>query len=220
MILMTAPAPADAGDDDLIRRAAAGNAAALDELFTRYRSRLRRMVQLRLDPRVRSRVDASDVVQEACLEVGRKLDDYLREPGLPFFLWLRLLTGQKLALAHRQHLGVQARDAGREVSLYRGALPEASSAALAARLIGKLTSPSQAAQKAELKLRVQEALNSMDAVDREVLTLRHFEQLTNAETALALGISEPAACNRYVRALGRLRDVLARRPGGLGGFEP
>jgi RNA polymerase sigma-70 factor (ECF subfamily) len=163
---------------------------------------------------VQGRVDPSDVIQEAYLEVASKLDDYLRDPTLPFFLWLRLLTGQKLVLAHRQHLGVQARDAAREVSLYRGALPEASSAALAAQLLGKLTSPSVAAVRAELKLRVQEALNSMDPIDREVLSLRHFEQLSNAEAARVLGLSDTAACNRYVRALERLRGILTALPGG------
>jgi RNA polymerase sigma-70 factor (ECF subfamily) len=181
-----------------------------------YRGRLKRMVKLRLDPRVQRRIDPSDVVQEAYLEVSRKLADYLRDPKLPFFLWLRLLTAQKLALAHRQHLGVQARDAGREVSLYRDAFPAASSAALAAQLLGKFTTPSQAAVRAELKLRIQEALNSMDEMDREVLTLRHFEQLSNAETALVLGIKPTAAANRYVRALERLRGILASLPGGLG----
>jgi RNA polymerase sigma-70 factor (ECF subfamily) len=206
----------DAQELELARRASQGDARCLQDLFTRYRQRLRRMVKLRLDPRVQGRVDPSDVVQEAYLEVCRKLPDFVREPKLPFFLWLRLVTGQKLALVHRQHLGVQARDAGREVSLYRGALPEASSAALAAQLLGKLTSPSQAAVKAELKIRLQEALNRMDALDREVLTLRHFEHLTNAETALALGIKETAACNRYLRALERLRQLLGSMPGGLG----
>jgi RNA polymerase sigma-70 factor (ECF subfamily) len=176
------------------------------------------MVRLRLDPRVQGRIDPSDVVQEAYLEVCQKLADYVKDPKLPFFLWLRLLTGQKLALAHRQHLGVQARAAGREVSLYRGAYPAASSAALAAKLLGRLTTPSQAAVRAELKLRLQEALNSMDELDREVLTLRHFEQLSNAETAQVLGIKETAACNRYVRALERLRGILAGAPGGLGGL--
>jgi RNA polymerase sigma-70 factor (ECF subfamily) len=205
---MADPAPSDSPDPDLLRRAGQGEPDSLRELFTRYRPRLRRMVKLRLDPRVQGRVDPSDVIQEAYLEICQKLAGYLRDPPMPFFLWLRLVTGQKLALAHRQHLGVQARDAGREVSLYRGALPEASSAALAAQLLGKLTAPSQAALKAELKLRVQEALNSMDAIDREVLTLRHFEYLSNSESALVLGISEPAACNRYVRALERLRGIL------------
>jgi RNA polymerase sigma-70 factor (ECF subfamily) len=210
----------DAKEGDLLDRAGRGEHQALADLFTRYRNQLKRMVKLRLDPRVRGRVDPSDIVQEAYLEACKKLADYLRAPSLPFFLWLRALTGQKLALTHRQHLGVQARAAGREVSLYRGALPEASSAALAAQLLGKLTSPSQAAMKAELKIRVQEALNSMDAIDREVLTLRHFEHLSNAETALVLGIKESAACNRYVRALERLRGILSGMPGGLGGLGP
>lgn len=202
-------ATSDAGiERDLLEQAARGDTRSLQELFGRHQGRLKRMVALRLDPRVQRRIDASDIVQEAYLEVSQKLADYLRDPKLPFHLWLRLVTGQKLALAHRQHLGVKARDAGREISLHRGAYPAASSAALAARLMGKLTTPSQAALKAELRLRIQEALNSMDAIDREVLTLRHFEQLTNAETAMVLGIKEPAACNRYVRALERLRGIL------------
>ena len=200
---------------DLLSQAVAGDQQALAELFSRYRDRLKRMIHLRLSRRLQGRVDASDVLQEAHLEVARRLEEYVQQPSLPFFLWLRALTGQKLALAHRQHLGVQARAAGREVSLHRGALPEASSAALAAQLLGRLTSPSQAAMKAELRIRVQDALNSMDAMDREVLTLRHFEHLSNAEAALVLGIKESTACNRYVRALERLRGIL----GGAGGLD-
>jgi len=146
--LMALPIPEDSHELEQVRKAGQGDARCLDELFTRYRGRLKRMVKLRLDPRVRGRVDPSDVVQEAYLESCRKLAAYLQEPKMPFYLWLRLMTGQKLALVHRQHLEVQGRDAGREVSLYRGALPEASSAALAAQLLGKLTSPSQAAAKA------------------------------------------------------------------------
>lgn len=199
----------DADVLDRLRRAAAGDRAGMDDLFRRYQPRLERLVRLRLDPRVQGRLDPADVVQDAYLEAVRRLPEYLAAPALPFFLWLRLVTGQKLALAHRHHLGVQARDAGREVSLYRQPLPPASSAHLAAQLIGKLTSPSQAAIKAELRLRLQEALNRLDATDREVLVLRHLEQLTNAETALALGLKETAACNRYVRALERLRGLLA-----------
>jgi RNA polymerase sigma-70 factor, ECF subfamily len=211
----TSPEPAEL---ELLRRAGRGDPEGLASLLERHRARLRRMIKLRLDRRLQGRIDPSDVIQEAYLEVGRRLAEYLRDPSMPFFLWLRLMTGQKLALMHRQHLGVQARDAGREVSLYRGALPEATSAALAARLIGKQTSPSHAAAKAELKIRLQEALNSMEELDREVLTLRHFEQLTNVETARALGISETAACNRYVRALERLKRILAG-PAGGGGEE-
>jgi RNA polymerase sigma-70 factor (ECF subfamily) len=209
--------PKSADEQTLLQQAGQGDEQALQELLTRYRGRLRRMVKLRLDPRVQGRVDPSDVIQEAYLDVAQQLTEYLKEPKLPFFLWLRLQTGQKLALTHRQHLGVQARNAGREISLFRGAFPEASSAALAAQLMGNLTTPSQAAIKAELRIRLQEALNSMDQIDREVLTLRHFEQLSNSETAQALGIKDSAAANRYIRALERLRALLHTIPGFSGG---
>jgi RNA polymerase sigma-70 factor, ECF subfamily len=199
----------------LLEGAARGRQADWGELLERHRDRLRRMVALRLDPRLQGRVDPSDVIQEAYLEATRRLPDYLRRPDLPFFLWLRFLAGQRLLVAHRQHLGVQARAAGREVSLYRGAMPGASSAALAARLLGRECPPSEVAVRAEIKLRLQEALNAMDEVDREALALRHIEQLSNAEAARVLGLSEAAASKRYVRALRRLREVLAGRPGGL-----
>ena len=104
------------------------------------------------------------------------------------------------------------------MSLYRGAMPEASSAALAARLLGKDSRPSEIAVRAEIKLRLQEALNRMESLDREVLALRHFEHLTNAETARVLELTERAASKRYVRALKKLKDVLAAYPGGLGGW--
>jgi RNA polymerase sigma-70 factor (ECF subfamily) len=214
------PISQDPGELEIIRRAGEGNTAGLDGLLERYRPRLRRMIKLRLDRRLQGRVDPSDVIQEAYLDVSRKLGEYVGDPSMPFFLWLRLLTGQKLALVHRQHLGVQARDAGREVSLHRGALPEATSAALAAQLIGRRTTPSQAAARAELKIRLQEAINSMHVLDREVLALRHFEHLTNAEAARVLGVSETAACNRYVRALERLKKILTGPAGREGEIWP
>jgi RNA polymerase sigma-70 factor (ECF subfamily) len=202
----------------LLRRARAGDAAALGELFARHRARLRRMVELRLDWRLQARVDPSDVIQEAYLEVAERLGDYLRDPKLPFFLWLRLVVGEQLVNLHRRHLGAQMRDPRREVSLFRDALPQASSAALAAQLLGKVASPSEAAVRAERLLRLQEAINSLDPLDREVLALRHFEQLSRAEAARALGVTEAAAAKRYVRALKRLKDVLAQMPGGLEGL--
>jgi RNA polymerase sigma-70 factor (ECF subfamily) len=196
----------------LLDRAGRGCPDAAGELFVRNRDRLRRLVQLRLDHRLQGRLDESDVLQEIYLEYSRCLSDYLRNPVLPFFLWLRYIAGMKLQAVHRQHLGVKARDPRREVSL-GGALPQASSICLAAQLLGKHTSPSQAAVRVELQLRVQEALNAMDPIDREVLALRHFEQLTNSETAQLLGLSEAAASNRFVRALKRLRDILMQTPG-------
>ena len=202
----------------LIGLARAGDRQALSALLERHRDRLRRMVELRLDWRLQARIDASDILQDAFLEVATRLDEYLRGPELPLFLWLRLVVGQRLATVHRHHLGTQMRDAGREVSLYRDALPAASSAALAGQLLGRQTSPSQAAVRAERVIRLQEALNTLDPVDREVLALRHFEQLTAAETARVLSISEQAAAKRYIRALKRLKQILARMPGGLEGL--
>jgi RNA polymerase sigma-70 factor (ECF subfamily) len=202
---------------DLIERARAGDREALDALLARHRDRLRRMVEIRLDTRLQARLDASDVVQEAYVEVAQRLDEYLRDPKLPLFLWLRLVVGERLLKLHRHHLGTQMRDAGREVSLFRGALPAASSAALAAQLLGKHTSPTQAVVRAERLLRLQEALNTLDPVDREILSLRHFEALTAAEAAEVLGITESAAAKRYFRALKRLKEILAALPGGQEG---
>jgi RNA polymerase sigma-70 factor, ECF subfamily len=212
---MTGEASETAG---LLRRAAQGDQAAWGDLLVRSRDRLRRMVALRLDRRLQGRVDPSDIIQEACIDASARLAEYARQPEMPFFLWLRFLTGQRLVRVHRQHLGAEMRDVAREVSLYRGALPAATSAALAAQLLGRDTRPSEAAVRAERSIRLQEALNSMDPLDREVLALRHFEQLSNAEAARVLGLQEPAAAKRYVRALKRLRLILDARPGGLEGL--
>jgi RNA polymerase sigma-70 factor (ECF subfamily) len=198
---------------DFLRRLGDGDAQAVAELFARYRDRLRRMVRLRLDRRLQGRIDPSDVLQEAFLDVAKRAAEYATAPSMPPYLWLRFLTGQRLLALHRQHLGAKMRDAGQEVSLYRGALPQASSVSLAAQLLGRLTSPTQAAIRAEMQIRLQEALNSMDALDREVLTLRHFEELSNNETAQVLGIQKAAASNRYIRALKRLKEILSSVPG-------
>jgi RNA polymerase sigma-70 factor, ECF subfamily len=191
-----------------------GGRDALATLFDQHRGRLRHMVELRLDPRLRARLDASDVVQEAFLDVARDLDAYLADPKLSPLLWLRLHVGRRLTMLHRQHLGTRMRDAGLEISLYQGALPQASSAALASMILGRHTSPTQAAQRAERMLRVQEALNCLDPIDREILALRHFEELGRADAAQVLGITREAGAKRYFRALRRLKDVLATMPGG------
>lgn len=204
----------------LLERAAGGDRQVLGRLLERDRERLRRMVALRLDRRLSGRIDPSDVIQEAQLEAAERLAEYLRNPTMPFFLWLRLITGQRLLALHRRHLGARLRDAGREVSLDRPGLPQVTSAALAARLLGRETSPSAAAARAEMKLRLREALDAMGPVDREVLTLRHFEQLTTAEAARELGISEEAAKKRHVRALKRLKAILTSTPGGPGASDP
>jgi RNA polymerase sigma-70 factor (ECF subfamily) len=199
--------------DDLLRRASNGDQEALAALFAQHRDRLKRMVLLRLDRRLQSRIDPSDVLQEAYLDLARRAGEIGTNPAMPFFLWLRLLTGQRLLAIHRRHFGTRMRDVGQEVALHHGAMPQATSASLAAQLLGRLTSPSLAAMRAEMKLRLQEALNSMDPIDREVLVLRHFEELSNVETAEVLGLQKTAASNRYVRALKRLRSILRSMPG-------
>jgi len=208
--------PADSSDvEDLVQQAASGDPGSWAELMKRYRSRLRRLVSFRLDPRLQGRVDPSDVVQDVCLAAWQHLGSYVKQPDTAFFLWLRAVAGHKLGDLHRHHLGAQVRDARREVSLYHGSLPGATSAALAAQLLGHLTRPSEAAARAERKVQLQTALNAMDPIDREVLALRHFEQLTVTEAAAVLGIKEKAAGMRYVRALRRLKVILT----GLGGLS-
>jgi RNA polymerase sigma-70 factor (ECF subfamily) len=177
------------------------------------------MVALRLDERLRGRIDPSDVIQEAFLEATERRADYARETGpMSPFLWLRFLTLQQLQILHRRHLGTRSRDAGREISIDGKASPAASSAAIAAQLLGRETRASEVAIRAERKLRLQEALNAMDVIDREVLVLRHFEQLSNGECARVLGLSETAATKRYIRALKRLKDILSALPGAGTGF--
>jgi RNA polymerase sigma-70 factor (ECF subfamily) len=203
-------------DGETSGRGVPDDPARFGAMLEEFRPRLRRMVALRLDPRLHGRIDPSDVIQETYLEASARLAEYNQKPTMPFFLWLRFLAGQKLVTLHRHHLGRQMRDAGRELSLYRGRLPEASSAALAAQLLGRESRPSEAAVRAELKIRLQEALNTMDPVDREILALRHFEQLSLAETAEVLKITESGACRRHLRALKRLKEIVSGVPGWLG----
>lgn len=207
------PGPSDL--EELLRRAGEGDEGAVTELFDRYRNRLRQMIRLRLDRRLQGRVDPSDVLQDAYIDLTEQLPAYFARPELPFFLWLRLLAGQRLMRVHRHHLGAAMRDAGREVSLYKGALPQASSVSLAAQLLGRFTSASQAAVRAERQLQLQTAINGMDEIDREIIALRHFEELSNGEVAAILGLSKATASNRYVRAMVRLQAILESMPGFL-----
>src|SRR3954452_2088234 len=206
--------------DALLQRAIAGEALAWGALLVEHEGRLERMVAFRLDPRVRRRVDASDVVQEAFLAAARQREDFFRNPAVPIFLWLRGIVGNKLLEIHRHHLGMQKRDAARDVALEPYPPTDATSAALLDQLTGHATGPGTAAARSETRLRLRQVLDNMDATDREVLALRHFEQLTNGEAAAVLGIQERAAAKRYVRALKRLKDILANLPGGLTEVRP
>ncbi len=201
-----------AGEEEWLDRLRGGDGEALAGLFALHRARLRRMVGWRLDPRLNGRLDPSDVLQEVYLDAARRLPAYLEKPTMPPGLWLRLLTGRRLLELHRQHLGARMRSAGQEVSL-AASWAWASAPSLAAQLVGHLTSPSQAAARAETAACLARALDEMDPVDREVLILRHFDELSNNEVAALLGLQKAAASNRYVRALRRLREILTATPG-------
>lgn len=193
--------------DELFRRLRVGDQQALAELFSRQRVALKRMIGWRLDRRLSGRVDPSDVLQDVYIDAVVRVRGYLENPTVPFPLWLRLLTGRRLLELHRQHLGAQMRAASREVPLEHW--PTAGADSLAAHLTGQLTSPSQAAVRAEQEGRLSDALNGMDPLDREVLVLRHFEELSNNEVAELFAIGKAAASHRYVRALERLREILS-----------
>ena len=198
-----------------LRDAQHGDTRAWEYVLAENRDRLCRFIRLRMNRRLAGRVDPSDVIQEAYLEASKGLPRYLAQPPLPLFLWLRHIAGRKLTDVHRQHLGAQMRDAGREVALWNG-VPEATSESLAAHLLGKLTAPSQAAARAELRIRLQQALESLESIDREILTLRHFEQLSNSEVVARPGAERVGSqqalhpgTGTFARPPGRLAVVVA-----------
>ena len=193
--------------DQLIQRARGGDASARDGLLARHRPRLRRMVRLHLDPRLGARVDPSDVVQETLAEAARRLDEYLRRPPLPFYPWLRQIALDRLLDLRRRHLRARKRSVAREEPGVLS-LPDESAAELAARLIDLGSSPSRHLLREELRERVRAALGRLPAGDREVLVLRHLEQMPARDVAAVLGVGEGAVRMRLVRALGRLRDLL------------
>ncbi len=195
----------------LVERLRTGDQTALGALFDRHREKLRRMVAFRLDARLAGRVSASDVLQEAYIDALKRVEHYFAKPDQPFFGWLRLVVGQRLADVHREHLAGK-RDAGREIGLHASPAG-ADSACMAACLLAQGPSPSHAANRNERFAQLETALARMDALDRDVLALRHFEELSNAETAELLGILPPAASKRYVRALARLKEILEQVPG-------
>jgi RNA polymerase sigma-70 factor (ECF subfamily) len=197
----------------LLNRLRAGDGEALGELFTLHRERLWRMLCVRLDRRLASRVSPDDVLQEAFMDVAGRIGEYLAEPGVPFYVWLRFLTVQRMQMLQRAHLGARMRDVRAEIRLPDGGAPLASSESMAGQLVSGMTSPSQAAIRHELQSRLRAALDEMDPLDREVLALRHFEELGNNEVAQVLGISKDAASKRHVRALRRLKDILCDASG-------
>ncbi len=197
------------GFDELLKLASGGCSNARSDLLAAFRGRIRKMVDLRMDRRLQSRVDASDVLQEATLEAHKRMDEYFAQSDrMDFFLWLRWIANDKLIDAQRHHLGTQKRNIGQEVSLYARPVAEATSYVLAEHLLGRLQHPSEAIRAAEIQVALEKAINSLEPVDREVLVLRHFEELSNRETAEVLGLKKSGASKRYVSALASLKDVL------------
>ncbi len=195
--------------DDLLARMRGGSEEALAEVFSHYRERLRRIVQFRIDYRIAQRVSESDVLQEAYIAAAKRLGHFSQQQEMPAFLWLRLLVGQQLIDLHRQHLQAEMRDARKEVSLQHNAPSPHTSMAIAAQLIGPMTAVSEVVARAERIEHLEATLNQMDPMDREVIALRHFEELSNVETAKVLGIEPAAASKRYLRAMSRLGELMA-----------
>jgi RNA polymerase sigma-70 factor (ECF subfamily) len=191
---------------------------AVNLLLVEHRERLVRFVRVRLDRRLRGRLDPSDVVQEACAEAARRLPEYERDRQVPFYVWLRYLTGQQLALAYRRHLGTRQRDVKKEVA-WNGT-DNASADILAEHFAASQTSPSGAVAKAEIRDRMTAALEAMPSDDREVLALRHFEQMSNSEVASVMGLTPSAASHRYAKALVRLKTLMRELFGSIEDLRP
>ncbi len=203
----------------LLELAAHGDRDSWGVLLTLHEDRLFRLVTFRLDRRLQGRVDVADVLQEIYLAAWRNLTEYVQGSPLPFYLWLRGIACNKLLELHRHHLGVKMRDARRECANQSPSTADTTSAAISSLLMDDNTSPSGVAVRAEIRLRLERAIDGMNPIDREVLALRHFEQLNPAETAQVLMIEEKAAGMRYLRALKRLREILEQQPGGLESFR-
>ena len=187
-----------------------GDENKIAEVVSQYEEKLQRMVRFRLDRRLYGRVDTADVMQDVWMEASRRIEDYTSNPAVPFFIWVRQIAWQIIIDLHRRHLGAQKRNVSQEVSLAKSGV--GTSISIAAQLVGDLTSPSQAAIREEKLVKLRDALESMDKIDREVLALRHFEELSNNEVAEVLGLQKTAASNRYVRALKRLKSILEDVP--------
>ena len=200
--------------DALIHRSLSGDKSALSELFSRHRPRLKKMVSLRMDRRLAGRVNASGVLRKVLDELPQRLPEYQQEKPKSFFLWLRMITAKQLAAMHRRFLESVA-NIELEVRLYRGRLPPANSVSLAAQLLGNVVSLGEMEMRTEMQVKLQEVLNALEPADREILALKHFEELDNTEISEVLGIDESVVGKRYIRALRRLREALPRDPRSL-----
>ena len=202
--------PQSEDTQDLLASARGGDADVLNQLFERHRAAVARFVRMRIDPALAQRVDASDVVQEVLIDANRRIEDYLKNQPMPFHLWLRHIAKDRLIDAHRRHRLAARRSVDRERPLVTPALPDQSALDLAGILADRNPTPAAQATAAELQRRFHDLLDEMEESDREVVLMRHAEQLTNREIAQALGLTEPAASMRYLRAMRRLKERMSQ----------
>jgi RNA polymerase sigma-70 factor (ECF subfamily) len=201
--------PSSPETQELLDKARQGEAGAVDRLLARHRDPVRRLVDMRLDPALARRMDASDIVQEVLLEANRRLSDYLRNPVMPFHLWLRHIARDHMIDAHRRHRQAQRRSLDREQPIVPAAWADHSSLELAAQFFDRELTPASEAIRRELHRRLEAAVASLDEVDRDMILMRHYEQLSNQDVAATLELTEAAASMRYLRAVRRLRALLA-----------
>ena len=194
---------------ELLDKVKAGESDAANRLLDRHRDALRQMVAMRLDKKIQGRVDASDIVQDVMIEANRRLERYLEDPAMPFHLWLRHMAKDRLIDAYRRHRGSAKRSVDREQPMVAVGGMNHSTMELAAHLADGEMTPAAAATMHELQSRFEAAINELAEADQEIVLMRHFEHLTNQEAAAALNLSEPAASMRYLRAMRRLRELLA-----------
>ncbi len=200
--------PIDEKTEQLLDGIREGKDGAADRLLERHRDPLRRMIELRMDQKIKQRVDASDIVQEVMIEANRRLQKYLENPIMPFHLWIRQMARDRIIDAHRRHRGSEKRSVDREKAMVAPGAMDRSTIELAAQLCDAEMTPAEAATMKELQQRFQNAIEELDENDREIVIMRHVEQLTNQDVASALGLSEPAASMRYLRAIRKLRTLL------------
>ncbi|MCR9292165.1 MAG: sigma-70 family RNA polymerase sigma factor [bacterium] len=197
--------PETPDEDLLLEQAGSGDTQAIASVFESYRERLRRTVKLRMHPQLQARLDASDVLQDTFFEFARRLPDFTQQRPMPLFAWLRRLTIQQLDQLQRKHLGAEKRTAFREIALVASPSQDASVVNLATQLAGQFTSVDRNLLKAEVQSKLFEALSHMEEDEREIIAMRHFEELSTQEIAEILGLTRSGVLKRYTRAIRRLR---------------
>jgi RNA polymerase sigma-70 factor (ECF subfamily) len=216
--IMSAAANSSATVQLLLHLGPGRDSRTVSELFGRHRERLRKLIRLRLDWRLRGKVSSSTILDQVYIDVCKQIDRFDQNAGGSFHLWLREIVGKRLEQIHREHLGDPGLDIKRELHLQRGALPEVTAASMAAQLLGDRAANQSAVRSNMLRL-LEGALNGMDAVDREMIALRNFEELTADEAATVLGMSKTAATIRHLQAVKKLNEILASVPGFFAGRE-